>query len=315
MKKILRSRQLAAIFPLLLLILICIIFNVLTEGRFLSSKNITNIFEQSLIVAVTAIGIAFIYTTGNIDMSVGSIIMLSGVIAGKLYQTTESVWLMLAVSFFIGVVLLYVNNILSAVLGIKTVMAAILMMNIYNAIGAEILGAETISVYRAVKQLAQGNGRLILFGLFFAGCIVAFHFTKIGRALRFTGGNERCANTVGINTKGIISVGYLFAAIAVGLACAFTLIRTGNVSSVANSMGSDLMLATVLGGMSIFGGHKSNCYSGVIGAFTVVVLSNGLLMVGVSNTLIQGVRGVLFLLIVYLSSDHPDTLPSRNQFA
>lgn len=315
MKKLLSNRYLNMAFPLILLAVVIIVFSVLTNGRFLSSSNVSAVFEQSLIVAASAIGIAFIYTTGNIDMSVGSIIMLSGVIAGKVWVSTNSVALMLAVAFVCGAIMLYLNNVLSATLGLKTVMAAILMMNIYNAIGAEILGAENISIYRAVREISKGHARLIVFVLFFAVSIIVFHFTKVGRALRFTGGNERCALTVGINNKKIISIGYIIAAVAVGIACVFSLIRNGNISSVASSMGSDLMLATVLGGMSIFGGHKSNCYSGVIGAVTVVVLSNGLLMLGVSNTLIQGVRGVIFLGIVYLTSDHPDTLPSRNQFS
>lgn len=315
MKKIWSNRYLNMAFPLILLIVVVIVFSVLTNGRFLSSSNLSAMFEQGLIVAVSAIGIAFIYTTGNIDMSVGSIIMLSGVIAGKVWVDTDSVLLMLVVAFVCGVIMLYLNNVLSATLGLKTVMAAILMMNIYNAIGAEILGAENISIYKAVREISKGNVRLVVFVLFFAISIIAFHFTKLGRSLRFTGGNEKCASTVGINNKKIISAGYVMAAVAVGIACVFSLIRNGNISSVPSSMGSDLMLATVLGGMSIFGGHKSNCYSGVIGAFTVVVLSNGLLMLGVSNTLIQGVRGVIFLGIVYLTSDHPDTLPSRNQFS
>ncbi len=315
MKKVLSNRWLQMAFPLLLLILCVIIFSALTGGRFLSQSNISAIYEQGLIVAISAVGIAFIYTTGNIDMSVGSIIMLAGIMGGRTWETTDSTALMFLVTFAAGAVMLYLNNVLSAVLGLRTVMAAILMMNIYNAVGAELLGAESISIYRAVRDIGKSNARLYIALLLFIVCLVAFHLTRLGRELRFTGGNERCAATVGINNKKIIAVGYLFAAAAVGIACVFTLIRNGNISSVASSMGSDLMLATVLGGMSIFGGHKSNCYSGVIGAFTVVILSNGLLMLGVSNTLIQGVRGVLFLVIVYLSSEHPDTLPSRNQFS
>lgn len=315
MKKILSNRYLNMALPLILLVLCIVIFSVLTGGRFLGKNNISAIYEQSLIIAVSSIGIAFIYTTGNIDMSVGPIIMLSGVLGGKVFLMTDSVAAMFLVTFVSGTIMLYLNNILSAVLGLKTVMVAILMMNIYDAIGAELLGAETISIYSAVREISKSNIRLILAVAFFIVCIVAFHFTKIGRSLRFTGGNERCAATVGINNKKIIAIGYIFAAVAVGMVCVFSLIRTGNISAVSNSMGSDLMLATVLGGMSIFGGHKSNCYAGVIGTVTVVVLSNGLLMLGVSNTLIQGVRGILFLAIVYLTSERQSTLPSRNQFS
>ena len=79
-------------------------------------------------------------------------------------------------------------------------------------------------------------------------------------------------------------------------------------------MGTDVMLATVLGGMSIFGGTKSNCFAGLIGAITVTILNKGLLMIGVSSTMIQGIRGIVFLLLVYLNSERQKTLPSRQQF-
>ena len=74
------------------------------------------------------------------------------------------------------------------------------------------------------------------------------------------------------------------------------------------------MLATVLGGMSIFGGHRSNCYAGVIGAISIVVLNKGLLMIGVSNEIVQGIRGLIFILVVYLTSEKQKTIPARLDF-
>lgn len=71
------------------------------------------------------------------------------------------------------------------------------------------------------------------------------------------------------------------------------------------------MLAIVLGGMPVFGGSKSRAYAAVIGAVTVTTLSTGLLMVGVSSTVLQGVRGVIFLLLVLAGNKRPQLLPTR----
>ena len=110
-------------------------------------------------------------------------------------------------------------------------------------------------------------------------------------------------------------ISFLFAGVGVGLAGVYQTIRTANVAStVGTGMGTDVMLATVLGGMSIFGGTKSNCFAGLIGAITVTILNKGLLMIGVSSTMIQGIRGIVFLLLVYLNSERQKTLPSRQQF-
>ena len=79
-------------------------------------------------------------------------------------------------------------------------------------------------------------------------------------------------------------------------------------------MGMAVMMATVLGGRTISGGNRSKCYAGVLGAITVVVLNKGLLMLGVDNSVVQGIRGVLFLILVYLNSERPDVLPTRKQF-
>ena len=65
---------------------------------------------------------------------------------------------------------------------------------------------------------------------------------------------------------------------------------------------------------SIFGGSRSNAYAGLLGALTVAALNKGLLMVGVSSAFIQGIRGVIFLLLVWMNSERQNLLPSRVQF-
>jgi ribose transport system permease protein len=71
------------------------------------------------------------------------------------------------------------------------------------------------------------------------------------------------------------------------------------------------MLAIVLGGMPVFGGSKSKAFAPVIGAITVTALNNGLLMVGVSASLVQGARGIIFLLLLLLGNKRTALLPAR----
>lgn len=313
-KKLLHHRYVAMAVPFIMLIAVSLLFGILTQGKFLTPKNLNSIFEQGLVVAVCAMGIAFIYTTGNIDMSVGAIITLSGIIGGQVFLATGSVLLLFVTAFSCAAVMQFLNGLISTALGLRTMVAAILMTQIYNAVSQQVLGATTINIYKAVKGVASSNLRYVLFTGVFLIFIAIFHGTKIGRSLRFIGGNERCAKAVGMDKTVMIRISYIFAAVAVGMASIFSLIRTGNITATTNNIGSDIMLATVLGGMSIFGGHKSNVYSGVIGAFTVIVLSNGLLMLGVESSLIQGVKGIIFLAVVFLNSEHEDLLPNRNQF-
>ncbi len=303
------------IFPLTMLVVLFLLFVVLTGGKFLKASVITGIFNQSLIIGTLATGVAFIYTTGNIDFSVGAVMGLACVIGAMAYQATNSMLVLILVTALCGIGIMMINCTLGVVFKIMPAMVAIVAQSIYSALCIVLVGAAPLKVDFKSCQALEGNFRYIAFVLYFLTCLILYHRTAIGRKLRFIGGNETCAVQTGINKTKTLYLSFLFAGIGVGLAGVFQTLRTANVASnVGAGMGMDVMLATVLGGMSIFGGTKSNCFAGLIGAITVTILDKGLLMLGVSSTMIQGVRGVIFLLLVFLNSERPKTLPSRQQF-
>lgn len=309
------KRILQAILPALLLLAMMLFFGLATKGAFFTAKNLVSIYEQSIVTAIAATAIAFIYTTGNIDISIGHIITLSIVMGGTVFTATNNFVACIAVTIVTGFVLLNFNGVLSSILGIAPMIAAISMQSVYAAMSNQIMGPVTTTIpFEIVKQWQKGPARILFFTLYFVLCLVIFHWTKVGRSLRFIGGNETCARTVGLNKIKMTTISYLIAGVGIGLAAASTLIRTGTVSSIAASTGTDVMLATVLGGMSIFGGHRSNSYAGVIGGVSVIVLNKGLLMMGVDNEIIQGIRGLIFILIVYLMTEKIKTLPARQDF-
>ena len=302
-------------FPMSMLVLVFVIFVALTGGDFLKKSVMMGIFNQSLIVATMATAVCYIYTTGNIDFSVGAVMGLACTLGAMTYQSTGSMLAMIIVTLLGGLLLMMFNCTLSVVCGVKPAMVAIFAQSIYGAITTTLVGANPIGVDYNVCKTLEGNYRYIAFILYFVVCLIIYHKTAVGRKLRFIGGNETCAIQTGINSVKSQYIAFLVAGIGVGIAGTFQTLRTANVSyNTGNGMGMDVMLATVLGGMSIFGGTKSNAFAGVIGAITVTMLNKGLLMVGVSSTMIQGVRGIVFLLLVFLNSERQKTLPSRQQF-
>jgi ribose transport system permease protein len=240
---------------------------------------------------------------------------LAATIGALVYNQTKSILFMVIVTILVGILLMLFNCTMSVVFRIKCITVAIVVMQIYSAIENKILGATELKVpYALCKQLENGGFRYFAFAAFFALAFVVFHMTKVGRSIRFIGGNEECARQTGISSKKYIYISFLMAGLGVGLAAIFTIIRTGSISQdTGTGMGMDVMLATVLGGMSIFGGAKSNSYSGLTGSLTVSALNKGLLMIGVSTTILQGVRGLIFLALVFLTSERQSTLPSRQQ--
>lgn len=309
------SRGFPLIFPLSMLVLIILVFSIATQGKFLSLNVITGIFNQSLIIGVMATAVSFIFTTGNVDFSVGAAMALASAIGAAVYQTTQSMTICVIVTIIAGFGLMLLNCTMSVLFNVKSAMVAIIAMSLYTAITQEIIGAAPLKIDFKVAKVLEGNFRYISFVAYFAACYILYHKTAIGRKLRLIGGNEECAKQTGINDKKIQYVAFAIAGIGVGLGGTFQLLRSGSAAvTVGGSTGMDVMLATVLGGMSIFGGSRSNTYAGLIGALTVTALNKGLLMMGVSTTLIQGVRGLIFLLLVFLVSERPKTLPVKQQF-
>lgn len=310
------QRMFSLIFPFAMLLFIIALFGILTKGSFCTAGVMKSIFNQSMIIGTLAIGMTFIFTTGDVDFSAGNVMGLAAAVGALVYQNVQNIVTTICVTIVMGILLMLCNYTLSVVLHIKSAMVAIIGLTLYASITQQIVGAGTLRIdYNLCRNLESGAFRYISFMLFFGLCLLVYYWTPIGRQLRFIGGNVECARQAGINITKARCIGFLLAGLGIGLAGVYQIIRTGSVSSsVGNGMGMDVMLATVLGGMSIFGGAKSNAYSGFTGALTICALNQGLLMVGVPSTVIQGVRGVIFLLLVVLNSERAATLPSRQQF-
>lgn len=315
--EIIRSnRYFSMIFPFVALAVILVIFALGTNGRFFRPSVLTGIVSQATIIATCATGVAFIYSNGNLDISIGAVLGMGATFGAMAYNTTNSPVVMILVCVAVCLALMSFNCTMSVIFHIKTVTVAIVMTQIYSAITTILIGGSgKIEVsYDMCSMLENGGFRFAAFFLYFVFCVMVYHFTRVGRTLRFLGGNANCAKQTGMSNSKATYVSFLMTGLGVGLAAVFSIINVSAVSvETGSGLGMDVMLATVLGGMSIFGGARSNAYAGILGAITVAALNKGLLMVGVSSAMIQGIRGVIFLLLVYLNSERQSLLPSRVQ--
>ena len=311
-KKILESRLFSQVMPIGLLLLLVLIFGIITKGRLTQPTSLKIIIEQALVVALVSTGGAFIFASGNVSLSLGATTVLTATLALMAYNATGSLAVMILVAVGLGVVLMVASALLSTALGVRVMFVTIVMMTMLSALQQAILGGSTVSMpYEVVQALTKSGFMYIVFGIFFVACVVLFHFTDIGRSLRFIGTNNLCAEQTGISKSKYLLIAFLIAGVGCGLGALLAIVRGGSIgTSTLPSLNMDCMLALVLGGMSIFGGSKSYVYSGVVGAITVVVLNQGLLMAGVDSTIIQGIRGIAFLALVTISQVRPKGLPA-----
>ena len=311
------GRYYKELLPFVYLIATIVIFGILTGGSLFRKSSLLSILDQALIFATISTSVSFIYTSGNLDISIGSAMAVAAILAVMLFKATGSLFLMFASCIAIAIVLMTFNCTLSTYLSIKPATVGIVMMNVYSLVQSSLIGkAVNIKIdYATLDFLEASPIRYVLFFGYIALVLIIYNLTPVGRMARFIGGNANCAEQAGISSVKIKYIAFLICGLGVGLSGLFTIIRAGGVSlNTGGGFGMECMLATVIGGMSIFGGAQSKAHAGVIGALTVSALNKGMLMVGVSSTLIQGFRGVIFLFLVYLCAEKQPTLPAREQF-
>lgn len=312
--KIAENRWTSRLLSPIILLLLIVVFAIATGGRFSNPRNLQMILEQALVVGTVATGAVFIFATGNVNISMGATTALVATLAGQAYVATESVPLMFVVAVVAGVIIMALTALLSTWLNVRVLYVTVVMMTLLASIQKSLLGSTTIQVpYEVTSALDDAGMLLILYVVFFVFCTILFHFTALGRKLRYIGVNNVCAELTGFKTSRYLLIAFLVAGVGVGFGAVSTIVRGGTVTTdTCSTLNMDCMLAIVLGGMSCFGGSRSNTYSAIVGAVIVTVLNNGLLMLGVSNTIIQAVRGVVFIILVCASQKRPQGLPSRD---
>ena len=312
--KIKESRWTARLLSPLMLLLLMLVFSVGTGGRFANPRNLRMVVDQALVVATVATGAVFIFSSGNVNISMGASTALAATIAAQAYLATESVIVMAIVALGAGVIILALTALLSTWLRVPVLFVTVVMMTLLSSLQKGILGATTIQLpYAMTSGLNNAKVPYILFVVFFVLCTVLFHYTALGRKLRYIGINSRCAEMTGFSLWSNLFLAFIVAGVGVGFGALLTIIRSGSITTdTCASLNMDCMLAIVLGGMSCFGGSRSNTWSAVIGAVMVTVMNNGMLMLGVSNMILQGIRGIIFILLVCLSQARPKGLPSND---
>lgn len=311
-KRIGEAHWLARVLPLLFLAVLVLYFSIATGGRFTNPTSLKIILDQALIVGTISTGAAFIFASGNVNLAMGATTVLTATLAGKVYVATQSIPLMFITALVLGVVIMWISVKISTMFKVRIVFVTIVMMSLLAALQQSILGGSTVSVpFNVIGFLNGFYFSYIAFIVYFVICAILFHMTDIGRSLKMLGTNEVGAYQTGIVKSKYLTTAFVIAGVGCGIGAILAIIRSGSIGqNTLTSLNMDCMLALVLGGMSVFGGSKSFIYAGIVGSITVIVLNQGLLMVGVDSSIIQGVRGIMFLILVYTAQKRPQGLPA-----
>jgi ribose/xylose/arabinose/galactoside ABC-type transport system permease subunit len=309
------ARYAAPLFLLLLLL----VFGLL-EPRFLHPLNQFNILRQVSISGLIAIGMTFVILTAGIDLSVGSLVALAGLVCAYVAKgglddrfavgagaaAGGPVFLAVAAAIAVGMAAGAVQGLAISRLKVPPFVVTLGGLTAFRGAALLFSGGGPISGFSA-DYTWWGQGRIgmvpvpvIIFLLAAVIAHVVLRYTAFGKHVYATGGNARAAALNGVPTKRITLLVYVISGFFCGLA-AFLLSARLNSSEAVAGLGLELTViaAVVIGGTSLFGG-VGTIFGTVVGALLIGVLTNGLVLLNVSSFVQQIVIGVILVAAVAL---------------
>jgi len=310
LKSYVRSGMFAKIAPYIGLIASTSVFGLLTGGKLLTWANLQNLTNQVIITALVSIGAVFLFGIGSFDLSLGSLVAMTGVFGGVVAIQTGNLALVFLVCLVVPIVAGLIKGLFNAFVEVPFFIFTIILAVVINAFVLVILGKETtLYLDNAVRAIPTFNFtqmtaiNVLVLGGYFLACLFIFNHTPMGIEVKMLGGNQKAARQTGLNLTRIRVFAFLISAVGIGLAAFLILIRVRTVGySTAVSTGNDVMVALVLGGMPISGGPKTRIAAGLVGAATITILNSGLAIMGLSAGIIQLVRGLVFIVVVWVAS-------------
>lgn len=295
------------ILPYVGITVVVIVFTIATKGKILSLGNLNAILEQMMVMCLISIGYIFTMTTGALDYTVGSTYALASIIVAVVAK--NSPWLALLAAMITGLVLSTLNGAIIAKFRVPSSIIGLSMMFALRGVVQFIVAkGGSYAIPLSMHKLKEGWLRLFVLVIMLIIGAYLFIFNKFGWRLRAVGSGQLVSRFSGVNVEKIRISAFMFSGLCVGCAAFIGMLRSGTAgATTGGSLGLNVLLAMVMGGMSISGGFSSSYLATVIGCAFITILSSGLVMIEVDVATQQLLKGVIFILTVALTVDRTST--------
>ncbi|OEC96078.1 ABC transporter permease (plasmid) [Rhizobium sp. AB2/73] len=291
----------------LFFIAVCIFFSLFTNV-FLTAPNLLNVVRQSAPLLIVAAAMTFVITTGGIDLSVGSVLALAATLSAACLQA-EIAWpIVVVLMMLLGAATGLIQGYFIAYERIPAFIVTLAGLSVIRGLALLITGGYSIPVdpqspFTAIGQAwffgIPAPAMIAIVALIAA--YIAFNETPFGRYVTGIGANAEAVRRAGVNTRRVTLFVYVISGVAASVAGIILAARLGSGSSNAGQgFELDVIAAVVLGGTSLFGGRGS-VVGTVLGALTVAVIANGLILSHMSPFLTPIVTGVIILVAIWLN--------------
>lgn len=297
-------RQMILVF---ILIVICIVYTILSPN-FLTMTNLMNVVRQASYTAIASVGMTMVIIIGEIDLSAGSLIAASGMVAASVYKSTGNIVLAFAAAIGSGVGVGLFNGVLCAKGKLPGFIATLASMTILRALGYIITGGDPISVMDKTFT-ALGTGYLWFIPIPVILMIICIAFgsfimnkTRFGRYIYAVGGNAETSKWSGLNVGKIKIMVYVIMGVLTSVAGIIVAARLGSGQpSAGNGFEMDCITAAVVGGTSMAGG-KGKISGTIVGVLLITVLVNGMTLIDVNSYWQQVIKGIIIVVSVLMDT-------------
>ena len=304
----------------LVFLVILAIYAITNNG--LSWSVTTNIFRHSAVVGIIGIGMGIVVLTGDIDLSVGSMLAMIAGFAVIVFNVTDNIFLTLIFVLFFGALLGLVNGLLVGYVGMPAFIVTLATMLIYRSLSQYIcqkvdkaLIGNGSSVYKMVSDQPHyqalydfGNGKFLtipIVGLVLVAVTALFVYittgTKFGKKIYAIGSNANAAAMTGINVKLNRVLVYVIAGMLVGLSAFMWIAMKGSCDPATTGKSYEMyaIAAVVLGGISMSGG-RGRTLGILFGAMSYTVIDKVIVALKMDSLINDAIKGAILIIVILL---------------
>lgn len=305
-RKYLKNQLLKPEIGTIIAIIVLSLFLGIQRPSFFSFANLTFVARGFSFIALAALGICFVIITGGIDLSVGSVMGLCGVVAALLSSKGVHPVFVVVISLALGFLVGLINGILISKLDLAPFIVTLGMLSIGRGFVYVVTQGWPLQGFApSLLFLGQGNFLaipmpVVIMIVFLIITHIVLKYTKYGWYIYSIGGNEEATRLSGVNVSTVKMFAYALSGVFAGLSGLLMTARLGvGEATTGLSYELNVIAAVVIGGVSLSGGQGS-ALSALLGATLMGILRNGLVLLGVSSFWQQIVIGTVIILAVLL---------------
>lgn len=295
------KKYITKFIPLFGLIIMILFFQITTKGKILSINNLRLLFKQGFALLIATTAGVFVMSTGNLDFSIGANLGFCASVA--CFAAFVHPYLALPVAIITGIAVGFINGAAQVLFKLPSFIACLCMMFILMALNQTLTGGGSKMIPVDMMRMDNSTINFIAIIIYMVVMIILFRYTKVGKYLKAIGISNEASIQSGVKTGKMIFVAYMITGAAAGIAGYFTLLRTGAAApSIGTTTTTDVIIAIVLGGMTISGGASSKISAAILGTITITILNSGITLSGMGGEAQQLVKGLIFIVVVAVSS-------------